>query len=322
MFPTPILLITFNRPVHTRQVLQRIVEQQPQRLYVFQDGARDGNEADEQKCDEVRKVVEQLTAGTTTQLFTNYSDKNLGCGAGPATAISWFFANEEMGIVMEDDCLAHPDFFGYCDELLKKYADCEQVQFINATLYHNRWQCAESYGFSHYMVTGAWAAWRRSWQGFDLDLKTIDAKHFRRRVRKLTDNGVEADWWYFKMLDIKDDCSKKSYWDFQMQVHLFLNDAVTIHPRVNLISNIGFDPEGTHTLGNDGRGNLPINSILPLTHPEKIAIDLKIDANCFAKALPSDFLHDTLSHIYRTMLYSHGVCHWLLMKYKQLKNGK
>ena len=59
----PILLITFNRHEHTRRVLEAIMAAQPQDLYVFQDGARNGNEDDLKKCAEVRQVVESLTEG-------------------------------------------------------------------------------------------------------------------------------------------------------------------------------------------------------------------------------------------------------------------
>ena len=111
MYHIPVLLITFNRPKHTRRVLEAILAAEPEDLYVFQDGAREGNGDDIQKCAEVRRVVAEMTAGSQLQLHTYYSEKNLGCGAGPATAIDWFFGNVEMGVVMEDDCLPHPDFF-------------------------------------------------------------------------------------------------------------------------------------------------------------------------------------------------------------------
>ena len=77
MFNTPILLITFNRPTHTRRVLEVIMAREPKALYVFQDGAREGNENDKKKCAEVREVVEHLTKGTQVTLHTNYHGSNL-----------------------------------------------------------------------------------------------------------------------------------------------------------------------------------------------------------------------------------------------------
>ena len=302
MFKTPILLVTFNRPDHTRRVLTEILKQEPLSLYVSQDGAREGNENDRVKCQDVRKVVNELTDAYAVgqkdfMLHTLYQEKNLGCGSGPQAGITWFFENVEQGIVMEDDCLAHPDFFPYCEELLNRYKGTE-VKFINSTLYDDRWKCDGSYGFSHYMVTGAWAAWRSTWQGFDLDLKDMSALKFAWHVYRLTGNLAEAEWWWYQVRAIQQDKNKKSYWDYQMQIHLFRQNAITIHPRVNLVSNIGFDPEGTHTLGNDGRGNREVYPILPLSHPETVEVNPQRDMHCWAKKQSKGLLKDMLYIVY------------------------
>ena len=306
MIKTPILLITFNRPAHTRRVLTEILNQEPLSLYVCQDGAREGNENDRIKCQEVRDVINELTSAYKLTnkhftLHTLYQPTNLGCGSGPATGITWFFENVEQGIIMEDDCLPHPDFFGYCEELLERYKNNPKVQFINSTLYHDRWKCEGSYGFSHYMVTGAWAAWRETWQGFDLDLLDLNAWQFRKHVLRLTKNRAEANWWFLKVKEIQKDRSKKSYWDYQMQIHLFRNSALTIHPKVNLISNIGFDAEGTHTTFNNGDGGRLVYPILPLTHPTNLNVELNMDALCFAKRQSRGWIMDTLSFIKHTL---------------------
>lgn len=320
MLNTPILLITFNRPNHTRRVLETIVSSQPKDLYVFQDGARDGNKNDQEKCSLVRQTIADLTKNTPIHIHTYYSDTNLGCGAGPMTGITWFFNEVERGIVMEDDCLPHPDFFGYCQELLERYQSNPQVLFINATLYKDQWKCEFSYDFSHYMVTGAWAGWRRTWQGFDLDLNTLNAKKFRKHILRLTDNRGEANWWFSIIKEIQLDKNKKSYWDFQMQIHLFRNNALTIHPQRNLISNIGFDEEGTHTLENpNNQGGREVYPILPLIHPSKISVDKKRDSICWAKKRSSGLIKDYINYLYNDMLWSHGLGHKILMKYKQLR---
>lgn len=320
MLVTPVLLITFNRPEHTKRVLEAILMARPKELYVFQDGARDDNEVDAKKCKEVRRVVEELTKDSDVMLHTNYFDRNLGCGAGPMTGIGWFFSQVAKGIVMEDDCLPHPDFFRFCEELLERYKDDEKVCFINTTLYDDRWQCEASYDFSRYMVTGAWAGWRRTWQGFDLDLRTLDARAFRKHVLKLTDNMGEANWWYSIVKEIQQDVCKKSYWDFQMQIHLFRNSALTIHPQKNLVSNIGFDGAGTHTLSNhDHRGGRPAYPIMPLTHPKEQIVDKKRDAYCWAKAQSKGWLKDEVNYLYESLLWSKGLGHKLLMLYKKMK---
>lgn len=334
---TPILLITFNRPVHTRRTLQQILNAHPCDLYIFQDGPREGSSnligeentphPDVEKCADVRSVINELTTSYAVNhadfhLYTFYSNKNLGCGSGPMTGISWFFDNVEQGIVMEDDCFANPDFFPYCEELLNRYKGTE-VKFINSTLYDNRWHDAlvntpcpmrqrnaldgrsESrwpgkglYGFSRYMVTGAWASYREVWQGFDLDLKEMNALKFSWHVYRLTHNLAEAEWWWYQVRAIQQDESKKSYWDYQMQIHLFRQNALTIHPVVNLISNIGFDAEGTHTIANNGDGNRPTYPIMPLLHPDKLIVDANRDMFCWAKKQSKGLLKDLLFVLY------------------------
>ena len=322
MLNTPVLLITFNRPDHVRRVLSAIRAMRPATLYIFQDGAREGNAVDVEKCARVRAVVQELV-DWDCDLHTNYADRNFGCGAGPMTGIDWFFNQVEEGIVMEDDCLPHPDFFGYCEELLDRYRNEPKVMYISSTLYDNRWKCKESYDFSHYMITGAWASWARAWKGFDLDLLSLDAKKFRRHCKKLLYSVVEADWWYFKVLEIQRDKEKKSYWDFQMQIHLFRNSGLTIHPKVNLVSNIGFDGEGTHTLiNNSGMGDRPTFGILPLTHPVSMTVDVHRDYVCFAKSRSQGWFKDTVSRVYKRMLFDEGLVHRLLMTYKKVKHGR
>lgn len=345
----PILLITFNRPDHTRQTLQRILEAHPRDLYIFQDGAREGNANDALKCQQVRDVIDELinsvcdkpsegqSPAPALNMHTYYSVYNLGCGVGPMTAISWFFDNVEQGIVMEDDCLAHPDFFPYCEELLKKYENenKERVAFINSTLYDNRWTKAlnpikeqsssssahssssssiaahqgVSYGFSRYMVTGAWASYREVWQGFDLDLKDMSALKFAWHVYRLTGNLAEAEWWWYQVRAIQQDKSKKSYWDYQMQIHLFRQNALTIHPAVNLISNIGFDAEGTHTTANNGEGNRPTYAILPLRHPAELMVDNIRDMRCWAKKQSKGLLKDLLFVLYHVYAWRNRRVH-------------
>jgi hypothetical protein len=220
---------------------------------------------------------------------------------------------------MEDDCLPHPDFFDYCAELLDRYRENPKVMYISSTLYNNKWNCKESYGFSHYMITGAWASWARAWKGFDLDLLSLDAKRFRKHRKSLLYSVVEADWWYFKVLEIQQDKEKKSYWDYQMQIHLLDYEGIVIHPAVNLISNIGFDAEGTHTKSNyDGRGNLPSHGILPLTHPKEMKIDKALDYECFAQVRSKGVLGDLFQSMYFAMLFSNGLSFKLLKWYKRV----
>lgn len=272
---TPVLLVAFNRPKHTRQTLEAIMVAQPQDLYVFQDGARKGNEDDIRKCAEVRKVVEELTEGAQLELHTYYSKKNLGCGPGPAAALDWFFEQNEMGIVLEDDAVPHPDFFPYCEELLRRYKDDVSVRAIGSMKIAQEKKYGDgSYYFS--MMNRnlcAWATWRRAWQSFDISLKHVSRRDLSRALRKYGCGVLERNYWCDRLDEVHENlCGGKS-WDMQFFMSIWLNNGKGIVPNVNLSSNIGTVGEATHALGGGNIiDNLPTAPILPLVHPTSFEI--------------------------------------------------
>jgi len=318
MFNIPILLITFNRPDHTRRVWEEIKKQQPKYLFVFQDGAREGNSVDIDKCAAVRAIFkEPFDWGCEVKTF--YSDRNLGCGLGPVTGISWFFEQVEQGIIMEDDCLPHSDFFTFCEEMLTKYQHNNEVMVVGATTYHDNYPCADSYLFSKYFTGGAWATWRRAWKEFSFDLETANEKQFKRIIQKQFYSSAETNWWVRKVREIKNDTSKKSYWDYQMQIHLLLHNGLAIRPQKNMISNIGFDPEGTHTHQNDSRGDREVFSCYPLTHPAQITVNKRNDYLHMAKEHKKRLDKRIISSIYNYMNENEGTLNRILKIYKRKK---
>ncbi len=259
---TPMLLVTFNRPDHTRRVLGAIMAAQPQNLYVFQDGAREGNGDDAKKCDEVRQVVEELTKDTGTVVHTLYSDKNLGCGPGPATAITWFFGEVEQGIIIEDDCVLSPSAFGYYENLLERYKDDSRVSAITATNLHLKWRS----GHAPYLFAtvgagtlGCWASWARAWQSFDYCIKAWHTEEGKKAIKESL--GKDVYYEYYKKVFDKCDERQTHMWDYQWFFAKTMNHTLTIVASLNQVSNIGFDEEGTHTLGPSRLANFPLYSI-------------------------------------------------------------
>ena len=170
MLDTPVLLITFIRPDHTRRALNAIREQKPKRLYVGQDGPREGRQDDVAKLQAVRAVVDELV-DWDCELHTLYQEKNLGCGRGPYEAMSWFFQNEEKGIVLEDDINPHPLFFPYMEDLLERYMNDNAVGMVTAHNLQRYYSSKNSYYFTYEMAgTLGWGTWRRVWEKFDFDI--------------------------------------------------------------------------------------------------------------------------------------------------------
>ena len=202
MFTTPILLITFNRPDHVRQVLKEVRKQQPTQLFVCQDGIRDGISLDVECVQEVRHVVNELV-DWSCELHTLYQEKNLGCGQGPVAGINWFFEHVEMGIILEDDAIPHPDFFEYAAILLDKYKDEESIRAIGSMKLYAEQFGGGSYYFSMMNRTlCAWATWRRAWKYFDYEMKQYSAKDLNCAMKRYGATLREREYWKERLEEI------------------------------------------------------------------------------------------------------------------------
>ena len=116
---TAVLFLVFNRLDTSKQVFQAISQAKPPRLYVAADGARVSKEGESEKVQAVRDYIMQ-NIDWKCEVKTLFRDENLGCKYAVSGAITWFFQNEEQGIILEDDCLPNQSFFWFCEELLER----------------------------------------------------------------------------------------------------------------------------------------------------------------------------------------------------------
>ena len=170
---TAVLFLIFNRPENTDKVFKKIKNVKPKKLYIAADGPRENNINDKVNCLKAREVINKID--WNGEVKTLFRDKNLGCKLAVSSAIDWFFENEEMGIILEDDCLPDPSFFYFCQELLQKYKDDKRVMMISGFNYLlNSLEIRESYFFSNYYPIWGWATWRRAWKLYDNEMKNWD----------------------------------------------------------------------------------------------------------------------------------------------------
>ncbi|GHT86478.1 hypothetical protein FACS1894137_12140 [Spirochaetia bacterium] len=174
-FNTPVLFLVFNRLDTTKQVFEAIRKAVPPRLYVASDGPRDNRDGEKEKVEEVRDYVLK-SIDWDCEVKTLFREKNLGCGKAVSGAITWFFENEEMGIILEDDCLPDQDFFMFCEELLEKYKDDERIYHIAGNNPLTFIKSPYSYYFARIPHIWGWASWRRAWNHYSFDI--VDLSDF------------------------------------------------------------------------------------------------------------------------------------------------
>lgn len=284
MVKVPILLVVFNRPEKTRKVLEEIARYQPQRLYISADGPRKNNEGDSKNCEEVRNIInEHITWPCLIE--KSYSEINKGCKISVSDAVNWFFKNERLGVILEDDCLPGPNFFEVMFDLLTKYEDNEAIISVSGSNFGFTPGHDQSYFHSRYLNMWGWGSWRRSALNIDYEMNEWNRLSNLRKyvflIRHIVVKHKDLDWgWVRYWKQIFDDvaANRIDTWDYQWFYYQFKTGKYTIVPSVNLVQNIGFDDEATHTnydavtLSEEAR---VMN--FPLVSPALLAIDRRFE---------------------------------------------
>ncbi len=272
---TPVLFLVFNRPDVTARVFESIRHAKPSRLYVAADGPRLNIPGEAEKCALARTVIDRVD--WPCEVLTNYSDVNLGCKRRVSSGLNWVFNTVEEAIILEDDCVPHPTFFRFCEELLEKYRHDDRVMVISGNNFQfGRKRGNYSYYFSRYNHIWGWASWRRAWRNYDVDMKLWPEVRNGEWLRDLLGDDVARYWTEnFEMAYN----GKIDSWDYQWTFACWIHNGLSILPNVNLVSNIGFNSEATHTKDSESKvANLPMEEMgFPLIHPNFVIRDARAD---------------------------------------------
>lgn len=268
---TPILMVVFNRADKTQEVFNRIREVQPKQLFMSADGPRSHKPNEKAKTDAVRAIMQQVD--WDCEVHTLFQTDNLGCRNGVNTGINWFFEQVERGIILEDDCVPDVSFFHFCEEMLERYKDADQVlQISGSNLIADQFlDYKDSYVFSNFALIWGWATWRRAWQKMDLDMVNLPKFKAENRIKDLVPDGGGQ----YYMLDKFDDTQQKANdsWAYAWFYSLLLHKGLSIVPTKNLIQNVGIGGEdATHTTSSSTERYKKDSSSLtfPLKHPKTI----------------------------------------------------
>lgn len=268
--------MAFNRPDHLQVLINRLREVKPSKIYVAIDGPRSNRPGEEQKVQACQELIENID--WNCEVKTQFQSDNLGCGLGVSSAITWFFTHEERGIILEDDIIPHPSFFPYCTELLDRYADDDRVFAISGCNFvppEFQSHPEQAYRFSQVPHIWGWATWRRSWQQHRLDIAGWRHELPPTKLWARSGHSLPATVYWastFELLARKE----VDTWDGQLVLASMVSHQLTATSNVNLIENIGFGEEATHTL-EDREELQPVEAITIPTIAVKVELDEKAD---------------------------------------------
>jgi hypothetical protein len=281
---SPVVLLVFRRPDVTARVFEAVRAARPPKLLVVADGPR--SEAERELCERTRAVTEQVD--WDCEVHRDYAEKNLGLRRRVTSGLDWAFRTVEEAIILEDDCLPHPSFFRFCDELLARYRDDPRVWMIAGEGFQGDGEGARgdaSYYFSRYTMIWGWATWRRAWARYDADLAAWPAFRDSGALLRTFGDPIVARFWteIFERLRVE---NRPDSWAYRWICSALANGGLAATPRLNLVSNIGFGADATNTVRDNERrlANLPTFDLGELRHPAEVAWDAAADRVLFDNA--------------------------------------
>ena len=265
----PVLFLVFNRPHHTRVVLERIRQAHPPKLYIHCDGARPHIPGEAKKVAEVREILKN-GIDWKCEIKTLYRPENKGLRTGLFDALNWFFEAEPYGIILEDDCVPDLSFFPFCEHLLQHYENAPQIMHIGCSNLAENLTIGlkESYVFSRFSFVWGWAGWRRAWEKMSIDLNGLTEFERSDEIRQLVENPKAQAYMLDKFHATQN--RKNNSWAYAWFYSILKNNGLCIVPKVNLVQNVGVGEEGaTNTTERNEKASIRAKSIsFPLIHPQ------------------------------------------------------
>jgi hypothetical protein len=273
---TPVAFFIFNRPETTERVFGEIARARPEMLLVVADGPRADHAGEAERCRAARSIIERVD--WDCEVLTDFSDHNLGCKRRISSGLDWVFATVEEAIILEDDCLPHPSFFRFCSELLERYRNDTRIAMISG----NDFQVPTrrdppSYYFSRYTHVWGWASWRRAWQHYDGELRWWEKSRADALLAAVVPEVQARKRWTRIFSAVAG--GEIDSWAYPWMYSCWMQNMLSILPRVNLVSNVGFSTDATHTVGDSWLSNLPTEPMrFPLSHPPFVQRNVAADA--------------------------------------------
>lgn len=270
----PVIMLIYRRPALTRQVFERVRGAKPSTLIVVADGPRDVTASEDSLVRETREVVATVDWDCTVHRV--YSNSNLGLKKRVASGLDTAFELVDSAIILEDDCVPSASFFPFATELLEKYRDDLRVGTIAASSrVRGNMPSRFSYDFSSDLRIWGWATWARTWRGFSAsgDLSSrfdtgiqdgvLGNLRGRRRktVARMLRNAHSLDSWALPFLG-----------------HVVSRRYLHAVPEVNLVENVGFGGDSTHTKFESFVEQVPtVDITFPLRHPVEVKENPAVD---------------------------------------------
>lgn len=236
----PIALFVYNRPSHTKNLIDSLLankEAEKSELIIISDAPKHEGVTG---VDEVRKYIKTVGGFQSVKIIER--QENFGLAKNIITGVTKLLEEYGRLIVLEDDLIVSPWFLAYMNDGLNLYAEDEKAGSIHGYVYPVREQLPETF-FLRGGDCWGWATWKRAWSFFEPDGKKLLSQIKQRGLVREFD--LNNSYPYYRMLQ-KQVEGKNSSWAVRWHASLFLRDMLTLYPGTSFVNNQGADDSGTH----------------------------------------------------------------------------
>ncbi len=240
----PIIVLAYNRPQMARAVLEKLYSLGITQCYVSIDGAKRGNIEDIVAVESTLKVVQEISK--VMKISVKAHSENLGCYKAVTSGIDWFFKNVEFGIILEDDLEFDRDLLIFLSQQLIKYKDQATVGSISGFRDERFKPLRNPPGqiMSRFPSSWGWATWADRWQRFEHEMNVIFT--LKLFFALLSSNRIlEFPHWAKVQRRLRK--GELDSWAYRWLLSHILRQWKVLVPSLNLVTNLGFSSEATHT---------------------------------------------------------------------------
>jgi len=232
------LIIGFNRSDLLEQQVERILTfRNTARIYICIDGPRQNNQSDGIQNEKIRTYLNKHKNNNSIKNI-HFSDQNKGCRTGVLFAITWFFKQVDVGVILEDDIEYDIRFLEFCDLNISKIIDGDNVFALGGSNFVPMKRNGQNLIKTHYPHIWGWATTKRCWQDFlEASLtKTMIDNLIKKAINKIS----ILEFFYFNRKWRALQNNKIDTWDYLISAYCIANNLYYLIPPKNLVKNIGF----------------------------------------------------------------------------------
>lgn len=231
----PCLILGFTRLNSLRKLIEDLQDQETPRIYISIDGPR--NPEDISAQDQIYKMIAEVASRSKSKIYLFKHQKNINLRSAVISGISWFFENEELGVILEDDLIIHPFFQDY-------FSSCLMNQYVKEnfmTISGNQFLGNGDYSYICFPLIWGWATWREEWNQIRKALES-PLRQTNWGLRNMSLNGFVAAG----LIRVRFGLLQS--WAIILLAASLKNSWWHLTPPFSLVVNSGSDKKATHTL--------------------------------------------------------------------------